>query len=207
MPTVTSVYFHLVCVLTALLTQHSLRTNMPTTRSQLSTRISTHKDEQEETQQQILPVQQSDPPLDANPAQSNRSPSALDYVDRVTQLSPKHDRPLSPAPHQQFQPSPTPARQQGFFQPPDKPSLAQAIIYMMETLRPREHVSTKRAKSKEPDTFDGSDPKKAQQLLNPLQPLFPSEPVLHGRRYKNYLRPFLSPSSVIRARLPGSRNS
>ena len=140
---------------------------MPTTRSQLSAHISTHEDEQEETQkiQQILPVQQSDPPLDANPAQSIRSPSGLKYVDRVTQPSPEHDCPLSPAPHQQFQPSPTPARQQGFSQPPDEPSLAQAIIYMTETLRPRKHVSTKRAKSKEPDTFDGSDPKKLNNFL------------------------------------------
>ena len=140
---------------------------MPTTRSQLSAHISTHEDEQEETQeiQQILPVQQSDPPLDANPAQSICSPSALKYVDRVTQPSPEHDRPLLPAPHQQFQPSPTPARQQGFSQPPDEPSLAQAIIYMTETLRPRKHISAKRAKSKEPDTFDGSDPKKLNNFL------------------------------------------
>ena len=86
---------------------------MPTSHSQHSAHISTHEDELEDTEeiQQTLPVQ---PPLDANPAQSNCSPSALDYVDRVTQPPPEHDRPLSPAPHQQFQPPPTPAWQQGF---------------------------------------------------------------------------------------------
>ena len=134
---------------------------MPTTRSQLSAHVSTHENDLEDTEeiQQTLPVQHSDPPLDDNPARSNRSPSALDYV------IPDQDRPLSPAPHQQFQPSPTPARQQGFSQPPEEPSLAQAIMYMTETLRPRDLVSAKRAKSKEPDTFDGSDPKKLNNFL------------------------------------------
>ena len=35
----------------------------------------------------------------------------------------------------------------------------------MEALRPREGSSTKRGKSKEPDTFDGSDPKKLNNFI------------------------------------------
>ena len=120
--------------------------------------------EQEEIQeqQQDLPIHQSDP-HSAQPV--HESPSAIKYTDRSFEPSPEPGQQLSPAPHQQFQQSPTPARQQGFSQLPDKPSLAQAIIYMMEALRPREGSSTKRGKSKEPDTFDGSDPKKLNNFI------------------------------------------
>ena len=53
----------------------------------------------------------------------------------------------------------------------EAPNLAVALMLITEELRRRDRSvpAPKLAKAKEPDTFDGSDPK----LHSPLQPLFP----------------------------------
>ena len=74
--------------------------------------------------------------------------------------------PLPPFPgnHNFSQPEGTPFE--------EAPNLAVALTLITEELRrDRSAPAPKLAKAKEPDTFDGSDPKK--QLHSPLQPLFP----------------------------------
>ena len=44
-------------------------------------------------------------------------------------------------------------------------NLAEAIMLMTETLKNRDTPSSKREKAKEPDTFDGSDPKKLNNFI------------------------------------------
>ena len=60
------------------------------------------------------------------------------------------------------------------------PNLAEAIMLMTETLKNRDTPSTKRAKAKEPDTFDGSDPKKLNNFILLCELYFRTNPSVYS---------------------------
>jgi Domain of unknown function (DUF4939) len=78
--------------------------------------------------------------------------------------TPEPEPPIPQQPPSHHSPSPTPDRQ--ISHEPPTANLAEAIMLMTQELRRRENTSgPKRAKAKEPDTFDGSDPRKLNNFI------------------------------------------
>ena len=115
------------------------------------------------------------PPASPTPRITNLDPVDEEVFDPVvtpenpTQV-PLPDEPLSTGPNPRSSLAPSSAQDEV------TANLAVAIQQMTQELRRRETQSTKRAKAKEPDTFDGTDPRKLNNFILLCNLYFRSNP-------------------------------
>lgn len=100
----------------------------------------------------LIPDTAADPPVEFISVPD--SPNLSHHSERQRSLSPN---PLNEETEQKHQPS--------HFDDQSTPNLAEAIVLMTAELRRRENPVVRRAQAKEPDTFDGSDPRKLNNFI------------------------------------------
>ena len=117
------------------------------------------------------------PPKTATPDPRSQSPEEHP-IDDPPADDPVNDDPLADKPDDNVNPDDTHE-----FQEQTTASLAEAIILMTQELRRREPPASK-AKSKEPDTFDGSDPRSSTTSSSYATSIFVIAPLIPTTRTK-----------------------
>ena len=105
------------------------------------------------------------PPRSSSRSRATNNPA--DDSEHIPDLPPIEEEPRQQSPASEPRapsPVPEPITQGTPFDDQSTPNLAQAIMLMTQELRRREN-GPRKAKAKEPDTFDGSDPRKLNNFI------------------------------------------